>query len=834
MSNKSKTSAITFAGIGLLLTACGGGGGSSSNSSPPAATQEQASGKAALSYYNAAKPLLERYCVSCHNDSRVTAPFPLETYQQVYNKRSAMVYALESQTMPPLGYTSPTGAENQLLLDWLNTGAVKGNESQAPLPTINESFTYHGDARAIIEERCLGCHVEGGIAPFALDTYDNVRTVAAAAAFSIRNNTMPPWPPSEGFTPLLHSRDLSDREKYVLLNWLEGDLEEGNPANYQAPPEEPASPSPNYNLEMQLPEAYTPTLRPDDHRCFAIDWPLDTFSYVTDVSVRPDVEEEVHHVIVSVADPEDAHLYVGVSGEDGRPGWYCPGMGGVSGAPFPRQIGGWVPGVGREPAPADTGIGVEPGSIMIVQMHYNTVVADPAPDQSTILVATADTVERPALSFLMTQPQFLLPGGMAIPAGDPEVTHQVLLPASFLARARGGDLGIGPGDPWTIHQNLLHMHNLGVHARSTLVRADGTEQVLVDIDNWDFNWQGSYNFEQELLVQPNDWIKMACTWDNSQANQPFVNDVQQISDYVEWGSGTGDEMCVFSLLMTKPAEGQDYSYHPSVYIASPEYRQQFKAGDLIPLRLRLNNFSLHDPAEHAHSGEDQHTDAGADAHDQVFQGHYHVYLDTDDDTADHLTAWDDNYYFQLPADITSGLHTLRVNLRGADHHGLGIEHEIEFEVIEDTAEERISLANVNDWAFQSAANDSLSMHRPEEISCPDNSWYNEGGTLEVETGYCDYLSLGQPGQTAVETGDTLHLVLWHGDLAFEEPASAHVAISIAGKKVWESDVDIPRKAEIFDVRIPINFNAPKGSDVEYHLHNHGYNTWTLLKLEVER
>ena len=45
--------------------------------------------------------------------------------------------------------------------------------------------------------------------------------------------------------------------------------------------------------------------------------------------------------------------------------------------------------------------------------------------------------------------------------------------------------------------------------------------------------------------------------------------------------------------------------------------------------------------------------------------------------------------------------------------------------------------------------------------------HNEDGALEVETGYCNYLSLGQPSLADVAAGDTLHLVLWHGNLAFD-------------------------------------------------------------------
>jgi hypothetical protein len=146
----------------------------------------------------------------------------------------------------------------------------------------------------------------------------------------------------------------------------------------------------------------------------------------------------------------------------------------------------------------------------------------------------------------------------------------------------------------------------------------------------------------------------------------------------------------------------------------------------------------------------------------------------------------------------------------------------------------VSLIDVNAWTPQVAADDRFADHRPPEVGCPDNSWYNEDGALEVETGYCNYLSLAQPAQAGIARGDTLHLVLWHGALAFAEPAEAHVALTVDGNTVWQDNVRIPSDADIYDLRLPVDFDAPAGSAVEFHLHNHGYNTWTLLELEIER
>ena len=79
----------------------------------------------------------------------------------------------------------------------------------------------------------------------------------------------------------------------------------------------------------------------------------------------------------------------------------------------------------------------------------------------------------------------------------------------------------------------------------------------------------------------------------------------------------------------------------------------------------------------------------------------------------------------------------------------------------------------------------------------------------------------------------LHLVLWHGQLNNAEPAEAHVAVSIAGQRVFEWEVDIPSKGGIYDVVVPSPVTVAVGDEVEFHLHNHGYNTWTLLSLEAK-
>ncbi|NND69349.1 MAG: hypothetical protein HKN19_17290, partial [Halioglobus sp.] len=370
-----------------VLAACGGGGGGGGGDN--ANVNNQQTGSPEITWHSATRNIVERYCTGCHTQDSPLAPFPLETYEQVAAKMSAISYTLDSDTMPPLGFADITAADLSLLTRWLNNGAPEGDPSQTQY--VASSFTYHADIRRIIEENCVTCHVEGGVAPFTLGSYEEVKAVAAAALFSVENGTMPPWPPTPGYSRLHEPRLLAPEDEYALTNWLKSDLPEGSPADY-IPPTPPEPLDIDFNLQVKLPVPYTPTLRPDDHRCFAIDWPVDEFTYVTAVDVIPDQVAEVHHVIVNIIEPQDVHHYAGAGGEDGNPGWYCLGSGGIEGAPLPRQIGGWVPGNAPGTVPEGTGMGIHPDSILVVQMHYNTLVAEPTPDQSTILIATTDEV----------------------------------------------------------------------------------------------------------------------------------------------------------------------------------------------------------------------------------------------------------------------------------------------------------------------------------------------------------------------------------------------------------------------------------------------------------
>jgi mono/diheme cytochrome c family protein len=821
---------IAVIALGIVLTACGGSG--SSGGSGASSQQSQAAGvsPAPLSYNGHTKAIIDSRCVTCHREGG-QGPFSLDDYSKVAAKRSAMIFALESHSMPVPGFASISVPERELLLQWLEEGAAQGSPGEDISAT---PYTYYEHTKAIIDDNCANCHRPNDIAPFVLTDYDSVYSVRSAISHQIASGAMPPWPPTDHFIPLKNSRSLSDGDKAILNSWLSGGAPAGDPGDF-VPVHKNETPI-DYQLTVRLNEPYTPTERPDEYRCLVIDWPLDHTVFVDAVNLIPDAKAEVHHVFAVVIDPEKLAPVVEADGADGKPGFPCWGAPSPPGALVPpRTLTVWAPGISPGYLPEGTGIRIDPGSKILMQMHYNTINTEPVPDQSSLEIHYVEEVEREAVTLFFLDVGWYFPGGMPIPKGDPNVMHQYTNNFGFLLGFSGAnEAGIFGDEPFAIHSAFLHQHVLGKSTSIELIREDGMELMLVDIRDWDFDWQDEYVFEEEIIMQPGDKLRLTCTWDNSAANQQFVKGKQLSPQYVEFGEGTVDEMCVNYFYVTKVKEedkGVQQEFPPTVAFYRPEHLQVFSPGDYVPIELLVNAFKLQEPnsshAEHGHSEEVTH---------QHGTGHYHIYLDSEDDSAEHLTRWDTSIFYQLPEAIAPGQHTLRVSLRDDVHQSLGIENRVTF-IIEEAATDQQgsveALIDVADWQQQGAALDSLASHRPDSVNCPSNAWYEEDGALEVETGYCNYLSLTQASKAPINKGDNIHLVLWHGQLRFDEPQEAHVAVSVGGKVVFDQQVEIPSDGGIYDVAIPSTVDVATGEPVEFHLHNHGYNPWTLLTLDVQ-
>jgi hypothetical protein len=423
-------------------------------------------------------------------------------------------------------------------------------DSDAGLPAL----TYHRDTRAIIEARCTSCHRDGDVAPFPLTTYEEVEPMLGSMAEAIESGEMPPWKPAGGCNSYGADFSLSDQERETLMAWLGSGAPVGDPADYVAPelPIDPFRP----DVTLKMTEPYTPSGDVhDDYRCFLLEWTETAPMYVTGAQVQPDQGGMVHHVIIYEVEPADVETVRALDEAEDGPGYACYG-GPLAEAARDTSLGQlmtWVPGQPGTSFPAGTGILVEPGSLLVMQVHYNVDHAVPTPDQSSVSFSLAAEVERPAVLQLVTNPLWLASGGMPIPAGDSDVTHAAELDLdlflTFLGRA--DDIGLEPGGNLVLHNVGMHMHELGTRGRVAVRRQSGLEECLLDIPDWDFHWQGGYALTSPMIVGPNDFVSLQCWWDNSAANQPLGDDdLPREPQDTEWGEGTGDEMCLTGFYIT--------------------------------------------------------------------------------------------------------------------------------------------------------------------------------------------------------------------------------------------------------------------------------------------
>src|SRR5438034_4815287 len=93
---------------------------------------------------------------------------------------------------------------------------------------ITSKYTFNDDVFPIFRDRCARCHVDQGVAPMSLTTYEKAFPWAESIRAELIAGHMPPWNADEGFGELKHARTLTARELDVVLTWATGGNPQGN------------------------------------------------------------------------------------------------------------------------------------------------------------------------------------------------------------------------------------------------------------------------------------------------------------------------------------------------------------------------------------------------------------------------------------------------------------------------------------------------------------------------------------------------------------------------------------------------------------------------------
>ncbi len=389
--------------------------------------------------------------------------------------------------------------------------------------------TFAKDVAPIIFENCAYCHRAGQAAPFELLTYADVSQRAKQIGEVVSSRFMPPWLPEPGFNHFQNERVLTTEEIAILNAWVANGAPEGNPAEAPPPPKfanEWHLGQPDLIVKMSEPFPL-PAEGPDVYRNFVIPIPIDSERYVRAMEFRPDNGRVVHHAFFAFDDSGEAQLQ-----DAGDPG---PGFGGMhlprSGEVPDSQFFSWQPG--KLPMGGDDRRAwrLKTGTTLVVQLHLQTT-GKPESVQAEI-------------------------GFYFSPQAGSDITFKIGL-SSYQLDVPPGATNFVAEDAFELPVDvellavLPHAHYIARRMQGMATLPDGSSRWLLNIGEWDFNWQGEYWYREPLKLPKGTRVGMRYFYDNS-TNNP-VNPFHPPRP-VSYGLNSTDEMAeLWMIFRLKSAE----------------------------------------------------------------------------------------------------------------------------------------------------------------------------------------------------------------------------------------------------------------------------------------
>lgn len=388
--------------------------------------------------------------------------------------------------------------------------------------------TFAEDIAPIIYEKCATCHRAGEIGPMSLSNYEEIQAWGPTIEHVTSNKIMPPWQPDPNFSTFLGENYLTDEEIQTISTWVTDGMPEGNSANEPDFPDFPTGSvlgTPDLVLEMSEDWLHEGNYQ-DDYRYFVFPTNFPDDKVIKAVEFRPGNSKIVHHALLFEDVTGTAAAKDAATPEYGFDGFGSFLDGQSQAILTQKQFPGYVPG--QKPIRYPDGLGqiLQAGADVVVQIHYAPWPVDET-DRSKINIFFMDEIEeeleREVRGHIMVPLQEVIGEQFFIPANTVKSFH-----GRYTVPVDVSLVNIAP-----------HMHLLGKHWEVWAEKPDGERMNLINVPEWDFNWQGSYSFDRFKVLPAGSVIHAVASYDNT-VNNP--NNPSNPPQWTTWGEGTGDEM----------------------------------------------------------------------------------------------------------------------------------------------------------------------------------------------------------------------------------------------------------------------------------------------------
>lgn len=392
--------------------------------------------------------------------------------------------------------------------------ASKGDAIDFTPSESHADASYANDVAPILKERCVSCHMEGGIAPFAMSSHQMVQGWSPMIRETLYTKRMPPGQIDNEYVASFHGvNHITVEETQKLVAWIDNGSQNNDDSDPLAEyrPEVVKWLNGEPDIIIPIPEQRIPATGVQDYRNLVIPLDLEEDIWVKAVEFDAGDATVLHHIIAFSYGPDGVNQFEILN----------QGIG----------LGAYAPGNELNTYPDGAGYPLKAGGGLMLQMHYTTSGKE-AVDASEIGLYLWD--EEPTRQIL---------GGSAadleISIAPFEADHEMVATKKF--RKDSFLTMVGP-----------HMHYRGFDANFKIVYPDGKEEEVLNVPNYQFNWQKTYDFKEPLFLPAGTEMVFRATFDNSE-NNPFNPDP---SSEISWGEQTWQEM-FFGFFRYVEADGDD-------------------------------------------------------------------------------------------------------------------------------------------------------------------------------------------------------------------------------------------------------------------------------------
>lgn len=379
-----------------------------------------------------------------------------------------------------------------------------------PIATAHQQSvpSYAQDIAPIIADNCATCHRAGGIAPFALDSHTMVLGWSPMIREVVMTKRMPPGQIDGHIGDFINSMVLADADAQKLLHWIDAGAPEDGAVDplsqLQWPATEWAFGEPDYIIE--IPPQEIPATGVLDYYNVMVSVDTEQDRWVRASQYIPGDRTVLHHTLHSIIPPGATRGGSLLGGDD----------------PDRPDIAPYIPGQSPRMQPPNTGGLLKAGSRIAMQMHFTTNGKETT-DASRIGIwfYPEDFVPTERMSGACAC--HFTPTWVDIPPYDPDYEMRQSITIDKEA---------------SLFAFTPHMHFRGKHMRFYAQYPDGTDEELINIANYNYNWQLAYTLREPKLVPAGTVITAIGAFDNSAQNKSNPDPARS----VPWGLQSWDEM----------------------------------------------------------------------------------------------------------------------------------------------------------------------------------------------------------------------------------------------------------------------------------------------------